>query len=264
MLWERDSRGIVQRRRIFGFCRPRSRSSSIYSRRSRSWSRSSSRSRYSRGSRYCRRKKSGSRSCSTGSSKRSGSRSRGRRRYSYSSSSRSRSSSYGRRSSRSSSSHETYDGGRNRSTKRHRSRSRSSERRNSGALSSHSNHTRPSRNSNGRQGNHNEHKIDEKDSPGGSSFGNSSSKENCLPIALKSSLDEDGFKPRVPLNTTPLNTKDNTNGIRSENRHTISADNKFSSECKPLSKDVQFLLKLKRLRKQKLLEDAIVSNLAVP
>ena len=110
-----------------------------------------------------------------------------------------------------------------------------------------------------RYDNHNDHKINEENSPGGSSLGNSSSKENHLSTHLRSSLDEDGFKPRIPLDTTALTTKNSMEGAKLGNKRNIAADKKFSSST-TLTKDVQFLLKVKRLRKKKLLEDAIVDN----
>ena len=96
-----------------------------------------------------------------------------------------------------------------------------------------------------------------KTSPSGSCVSKSSCKENINHNAGKEYIDEDGFKPRIALNDKlPDRNK------RSEKR-VLELKENLGSKRKNidnpiLSKDVQFLLKVKRLRKSKEKQDKVL------
>ena len=96
-----------------------------------------------------------------------------------------------------------------------------------------------------------------KTSPSGSCVSKSSCKENINRNAGKEYIDEDGFKPRIALND-----KLSDRNERSEKR-VLKLQQNLGSKRKNidnpiLSKDVQFLLKVKRLRKSKEKQDKVL------
>ena len=96
-----------------------------------------------------------------------------------------------------------------------------------------------------------------KTSPSGSCVSKSSCKENVNRNAGKEYIDEDGFKPRIALNDKLPDKNE-----RSEKR-VLKLKENLGSKRKNidnpiLSKDVQFLLKVKRLRKSKEKQDKVL------
>lgn len=75
---------------------------------------------------------------------------------------------------------------------------------------------------------------------------------------MNSFVDEDGFKPRKQL-ITAFDTKDNTSEDKVRLKDFVKADAKTSVST-PMSKDVQFLLKVKKFRRNKLLGELREEN----
>ena len=69
-------------------------------------------------------------------------------------------------------------------------------------------------------------------------------------------LDEDGFKPRVPLTNISKNLQNNE-GYKNNPKKNVTNYEKIARN-QVFSKDVKFLLKVKRLRKKKGQQDVRV------
>ena len=239
--WEKDFRGKVQKRKIFGFCRPRSRS--------RSYSTSDSSRSHSRGRRSGRKSSSSSsRDNSSWKHKNkysSSSRSRGRSRRTRSSES-SRSRSRGRDDVCSSSSYTSRDSSKRkeafpRQTYIHAKVTNTQD--NEGDMKS----------ADGVRNNLTNIKL----SPSGSCVSKSSCKENVSRNFSKEYIDEDGFKPRIVMNDKlPDRNKRSEKRVLKLNENLGSKRKNIDNPI--LSKDVQFLLKVKRLRKSKEKQDKVL------
>ena len=94
-------------------------------------------------------------------------------------------------------------------------------------------------------------------SPSGSCVSKSSCKENVSRNFSKEYIDEDGFKPRIALNDKLLDRNKRSAKRVLELKENLGSKRK-NIDNPILSKDVQFLLKVKRLRKSKEKQDKVL------
>ena len=145
------------------------------------------------------------------------------------------------------SSHTRYSGSRESQTSRDRSSSSDS-----GTQKGYKNSTEPSNK------NTDCNEMTRKESPARSCGSNPSTKENHFSIGAKLGVDEDGFKPYGSLNC--ISDAIQASDTKQNQLKEALKMGKHDSITRHLSKDAQFLIKVKKFRKGKEKEDAGLVN----